>query len=191
MNKLASALLSLSLVMGAVGVFDAGASGASRQSHSLVAACTLTYNTAQICPVEFAARAGRTQTLIVATYEDLSNCNFPPPGSDPGLNGQYRVAKITVNWGDGSRVTGGVAHVGTTCTGTSAINETGQIERITGVHRYRRTGIFHLTVSIIYVRGTGNTYPNCTSVTGGTVHNSVSNCVAIAAPARSVAVVRK
>jgi hypothetical protein len=151
----------------------------------------LTYNTAQICPVAFGARAGRTQTFEVATYEDLSNCNFAPPSSEPGLNGRYTVAKISINWGDGSRVTGGVAHVGTTCTGTVATNETGQIERITGVHRYHRAGTFHLTVSIIYVRGAGDTYPNCASATGGPVSNSTTNCIALRSPARSVGVVRK
>jgi hypothetical protein len=191
MNRPVSALLSLCLLTSAVAVFDAGASGASSQPRTLVAACTLTYNTAQICPVEFGARAGRTQTFEVATYEDLSNCNFPPPGSEPGLNGRYTVAKVSINWGDGSPVTGGVAHIGTTCTGTEAINETGQKERITGVHRYHRSGTFHLVVSITYVRGAGNTYPNCASATGGTVSNSTTNCIALRAPARSAGVVRK
>jgi hypothetical protein len=191
MNRPISALLSLCLLTSAVAVFDAGVSGASNQPHALVAACSMDHSTAQICPVQFTARAGRSQMLTVATYEDLSNCNFAPPSSYPGLNGQYTVAKVSINWGDGSAVTGGVAHVGTTCAGTSATSETGQIEKITGVHRYRRAGIFHLKVSIIWVRGAGNTYQNCASVTGGTVRNLLSNCIAFNAPVGSVGVVRR
>jgi hypothetical protein len=191
MYRPVSALLSMCLLTGAIAVFGAGVSNASSQPRALVAPCTLTYNTAQICPIAFGAKVGRTQTFIVATYEDLSHCNFPPPGSDPGLNGNYTVAKVSINWGDGSAVTRGVAHVGSACTGASATDETGQVERITGVHRYHRAGTFHLTVSIIYVRGAGNTYPNCTSATGGSVYNGTSNCIALRAPARSVGVVRK
>jgi len=191
MNRSMSSLLAFCLLTSAVAIFDAGVSFASSQPRTLVAACSLTYNSAQICPVEFGAKAGRTQTFEVATYEDLSNCNFAPPSSEPGLNGRYTVAKVSISWGDGSPVTGGVAHLGTTCTGTVATNETGQIERITGVHRYHRAGIFHVRVSIIYVRGAGNTYPNCASATGSTVSNSTTNCIAIKSPARSVGVVRK
>jgi hypothetical protein len=190
MNRLVNALVSLCFLTGATVVFDTGVVSASTQPHTLVAPCTLTYNTAQICPVQFAARAGRNQRFIVATYEDLSNCNFAPPSAEPGLNGQYTVAKVSINWGDGTAITGGVAQVGTTCNGTMATNETGQVERITGVHRYRRAGTFHLQVSIIYVRGAGNTFENCASATGGTVSNSLTNCIAIRAPARSVGVVR-
>jgi hypothetical protein len=180
----------VSLVLSAASLVGAATAAASTRPHSVVVACSLDYNTTQICPVAFSATAGKSQTFTVAKYEDLSNCNFVPPSADPGLNGRYTVAKVSINWGDGSAVTRGVAHLGTTCAGSSVAGETGQTEKVTGVHRFRHAGTFHLRVTVIYLRGAGDTYSNCGTAVGGTVYNRLSNCIALKAPAKSVVVVR-
>lgn len=191
MRKSVSAVLSLCAFIGTAGFFAAAASAAaSFHPHGLVPACSVDYNTTQICPVAFTATVGKSQTITVAKYEDLSNCDFAPPSADPGLNGRYTVALVSINWGDGTATTRGIAHVGTTCAGTSALGEMGESEKITGVHRYRHSGTFHLKVTIIYMRGVGDTYPNCATVSGRTVYNNLSNCIALKAPALSVGVVK-
>jgi hypothetical protein len=176
----------------AIGAFAPSGAFAASQPQALVPHCAAYFpmTQTQICSVAFGARAGKLMTDVVAKYADYSNCNFPAPASEPGENDQYVVAKVSIAWGDGSAASTGVAHRGTSCPGTSVLNSPGEIESVTGVHRYEKPGTFHVTVTIIYLRGAGDTYQNCASVTGAQTYNAITNCIALAAPARSVAVVR-
>ena len=145
----------------------------------------------QICPVTFKATAGKSSRVVVARYGDFSHCNFAPPANEPGQNTKYTVASVTINWGDGTRPTSGVAHTGTACPGTDSTTP-GEIEPVTGVHRYKTKGTYTVSVSITYVRGTGNTYQNCATATAGdTTYNSLTNCIALNAPVKSVGSVSK
>ena len=155
------------------------------------AACVLDVTTTQICPVTFGAVAGKQASFTVAKYEDHSRCNFPPPAGYPGNNGNYRVAWISIDWGDGTKPTSGIAHIGGTCPGTSALDSAGATAAITGTHRYARAGRYHLSVYIKYVRGPGDTYRNCARITPNSLVYGIDNCIALKAPARSTAIVRK
>jgi hypothetical protein len=144
----------------------------------------------QICPVAFRAIAGRFARVVVARYSDYSNCNVTPTSDAPGENQHYVV---TINWGDGTRATSGTAKRGTTCP-ESAGTETnpGEREPIIGVHRYRKKRTYSVSVSLTYVRGSGNTYGNCVSATpGDTTYNASTNCISFGAPVTSVASVKK
>lgn len=147
----------------------------------------------QICPVTFKATAGKSSRVVVARYSDFSHCDFPAPSSEPGANQNYVVASVTINWGDGSRSTSGIAHTGTTCPGNdSAYTNAGENEPVTGVHRYKKKGTYTVSVSLTYVRGTGDTYQNCATATAGdTTYNNLANCIALGAPAQSIGVVKK
>jgi hypothetical protein len=161
------------------------ASGASPK----VPACTLLgIAPTQICPVTFTATAGTKANVVVARYSDLSRCNITPPAGYPGNDGNYVVALITINWGDDTPATSGVAHTGKTCPGTSISAPYGTAETITGVHRYAKSGTYRVSVSITYRRGKGNTYKNCAKVRpGGT--RSVTNCIGEGSPVTSIGVV--
>jgi len=155
-------------------------------------ACRLDVSTTQICPTSFRATAGKSATVVVARYEDHSHCNFAPPANYPGDNGNYIVASVSINWGDRTPATSGVAHKGSGCPGTSVSNSKGATEPITGIHRYKKSGTYAVLVSITYVRGSGDTYKNCARQTrGDTVYNALTNCIALKSPAHSIAVVRK
>jgi hypothetical protein len=147
----------------------------------------------EICPVAFRATAGKSSRVVVARYGDFSHCDFPAPSNEPGDNQNYVVASVTINWGDGSRPTPGIAHTGTTCPGNdSASTNPGENEPVTGVHRYRKKGTYTVSVWLTYVRGTGDTYENCATATAGdTTYNNLTNCIALGAPAQSIGVVKK
>jgi hypothetical protein len=156
--------------------------------------CTLSgTGTIQICPVTFKATAGKSSRIVVARYSDFSHCNSPAPSNEPGSNQNYVVASVTINWGDGSRPTSGVAHTGTTCPPNDSVySNPGEKEPVTGVHRYKKKGTYTVSVSLTYVRGTGDTYPNCATATAGdTTYNAITNCIAEGAPAQSIGVVKK
>jgi hypothetical protein len=148
-------------------------------------------NQIQICALTSGGRAGRSFNYTVARYQDFSNCNFPAPPSLPGENANYIVAQVRITWGDGTRSTAGVAHRGTGCAGTSDLNSPGELELVTGVHNYKKPGRYNVSVLLIYERGSGNTYPNCASVTGGTVYNGLNNCIALGGVVHSIAVAHK
>jgi len=181
----------------------AGAATAERAGHarsetrSAIAApataargCTLSVGTTQICPVSFTVTSGKSAKYVVAMYEDHSSCDFAPPPSAAGNNGNYVVASLTINWGDGTPSTSGVAERGRGCPGTSVLDSTGVSEPITGVHDYKKAGSYTVSVSITYRRGSGNTYMNCATATPrDTVYNKQANCIALGAPARSVGTV--
>jgi len=176
---------------GSVAVFATAVSAAGTTTSAALAGCTLDHATTQICPVTFTVKAGKLAHLTVARYGDYSNCNFTSPPSQPGNNGRYIVASVSINWGDGSRPTAGVARRGSSCAGTGTLDETGQIEPITGVHRYKKHGRDQVTVTIWYVRSASNTYQNCATYTRGSlVHNDLSNCIGLGAPVHSSAIVR-
>ena len=159
---------------------------------AVLAPCTLSgAGHVQICPVKFQATVGKTSTVVVARYADFSHCNTPAPVNEPGENMNYTVASVTINWGDGSAPTSGVAHTGTTCPANDgAATNAGENEPVTGRHRYRKAGIYAVSVSLTYVRGSGNTYPNCaTAKRGDTSYNMLTNCIALGAPAHSYATV--
>jgi hypothetical protein len=147
----------------------------------------------QICPVSFKAVAGKSAHVVVARYADFSGCNLPAPSNEPGENQNYVVASVTINWGDHTRTTSGIAHTGKGCIPTdSPDTDPGLNEPVTGVHRYKKMGTYRVSVSLTYVRGKGDTYPNCASATrGDTVYNHLTNCIALNAPVASVAVVKK
>jgi hypothetical protein len=159
-----------------------------------VAPCTLTgVGHVQICPVTFRATAGKSSRVTVATYADFSHCNLPAPSNEPGENQNYVVASVTINWGDHTRPTSGVAHTGTGCVpNDSPDTDAGISEPVTGVHRYKKKGTYRVSVSLIYLRGTGNTYANCAKATpGDTTYNNLTNCVALNAPVASVGTVKR
>jgi hypothetical protein len=159
-----------------------------------LAACTLSgAGHVQICPVKFTATAGKSAKVVVAHYADFSQCDTAPPSNEPGENQNYVVASVTINWGDGTAPTSGVAHTGTTCPANDGSDTNpGEIEPVTGVHRYKKPGQYSVSVSITYVRGTGNTYQNCATATAGdTSYNDLTNCIALGAPAQSIGVVKK
>jgi hypothetical protein len=192
MRRLLMAAMTLLSVAAAVGI-SGGASAGASEAKAVVPACSPNYPTTdtQICPAVFTARAGKSATFVVAKYADFSSCNFPAPASEPGDNGRYVVAKISIKWGDGTAATSGVAHRGSPCTGTNVLNSSGVAESITGVHRYKSRGTYHLSVTIIYRRGAGDTFQNCAKVTGvSKPYSDLTNCIALGAPVRSVAVVR-
>lgn len=156
------------------------------------ASCVLDVSTTQICPVSFRAVVGKRGSYTVAKYEDHSRCKFPPPASYPGNNGNYRVAWISITWGDGTRSTSGVARLGGACPGTSALDSPGATAAITGTHRYTRGGRYIVLVYIKYVRGSGNTYGNCATITPKSlVYEITKNCIALKAPSRSTAIVKR
>ena len=159
-----------------------------------VPACSLTgTGHVQICPVQIKAIAGKSAKVVVARYADFSSCDLAAPSNEPGENQNYRVASVTINWGDHTHSTSGVAHRGTTCVpADSPDTDPGVNEPITGTHRYKRKGTYRVSVSITYVRGPGNTYQNCATATrGDTVYNNLTNCIALGAPVSSVAIVKK
>jgi hypothetical protein len=143
------------------------------------AGCRLDHATEQACAVATSTHAGQTASLTLADYEDLSNCDFTPPPDEPGNNGKYVVGAVQVNWGDGTSTTSAMAHTGTGCQGTASEDETGVTEPIIGRHEYRKPGTYAVTVLIIYRRGSGNTYENCATITGGSSYDILSNCVAL------------
>jgi hypothetical protein len=152
----------------------------------------LDVSTTQICPVEFKAAAGKTTTVVVARYEDLSHCNVPAPASEPGANGNYVVRFVSINWGDGTRATSGTAKTAMGCRGTSVLNSRGTPANITGTHTYKKPGNYTVLVTIIYVTGAGDTYKNCQASKyhpGDSVY-SLTNCIALKAPAHSLGVIR-
>lgn len=155
-------------------------------------ACTLSgVGHVQICPVTFRAIAGKASKVVVARYSDFSNCNLPAPAGEPGQNTKYVVASVSINWGDGTRPTSGVAHTGTTCPGTDSTTP-GQPEPVTGVHRYKKKGTYTVSVTLTYVAGSGNTYQNCAKSTpGDTTYNNLTNCIALNAPVGSIGIVKK
>jgi hypothetical protein len=138
--------------------------------------------------------SGTPQIQICPTGQiQYSNCNVTPTSDAPGENQHYVVSSVTINWGDGTRATSGTAKRGTTCP-ESAGTETnpGEREPIIGVHRYRKKGTYSVSVSLTYVRGSGNTYGNCVSATpGDTTYNASTNCISFGAPVTSVASVKK
>lgn len=145
----------------------------------------------QICPVAFKAIAGTAAHVVVARYGDFSNCNLPAPSSEPGENFNYVVSSVTINWGDGTRPTKGVAKTGTRCPPADPYPD-GQVEPIYGTHRYKKRGTYTVSVSLTYVRGSGNTFANCaTSTPGSTVYSNLTNCIALKAPASSIGVIKK
>ena len=155
-----------------------------------VPACTLLgIAPTQICAVTFTATAGKKANVVVARYSDLSRCDITPPAAYPGDNGNYVVALIRIKWGDGAPATSGVAHTGTHCSGTSISAPYGIAETITGAHRYAKPGTYHVSISITYRRGRGNTYANCAKVTPGSTQRSVTNCIAEGGPVTSNGVV--
>jgi hypothetical protein len=147
----------------------------------------------QICPTSFKATAGKSSQVVVARYADFSHCDLPNPENEPGENQNYVVASVTINWGDHTRPTSGVAHTGTTCVPSDGPDTNpGIAEPITGVHRYKRRGTYRVSVSITYVRGPGNTYQNCASTSpGDTTYNNLTNCIALGAPVSSLGTIRK
>lgn len=159
---------------------------------SHVPACTLSgVGHIQICPVTFKATAGNASRVVVARYSDFSHCDLPAPSGEPGQNNHYVVASVTINWGDGTHATSGVAHTGTTCPGTDSTTP-GENEPVTGVHRYKKKGTYTVSVSLTYVRGTGNTYQNCATATpNDTTYNNLTNCIALNAPVKSIGTVKK
>jgi hypothetical protein len=153
--------------------------------------CTLTgAGHVQICPVSFKATAGKSQSIVVARYADLSHCNRPAPSSEPRENYNYVVKYVTIHWGDRTRSTSGVAHTGHGCPGSPYPD--GVNEPVTGVHRYRNAGTYDVSVTLTYVRGSGDTYQNCaTAKRGDTTYNNISNCIALNAPVTSTGIVAK
>ena len=144
-------------------------------------------NNPEICARSFTATVGTVGTFVVAEYADYSNCNQTPPPTNPGNNGRYTVASVTINWGDGTPPTSGTARTGTTCPSTFGSGETEPIE---GTHDYQQSGTYTVSVSLTYVRGSGNTFPNCATWTpGDTTYNNLTNCIAIGAPVQSTATV--
>lgn len=140
----------------------------------------------QICAASFDATAGTPSHYAVAQYADFSNCNFPPPGNEPGNNGNYTVAEVAINWGDGTPPTSGTAVTGTTCPAASRFES----EPIEGTHDYQTSGTYAVSVSITYVRGDGDTFENCATWTpGDTTYNHLTNCIGIGAPVQSTATV--
>lgn len=196
--RLSAGILSIALT-GALSI--AGTAGASTTTNSSnaphvsahVSTCTPNSptNQIQICALISGGRAGHSFNYAVARYQDFSNCNFPPPASLPGGNANYVVGQVRITWGDGTRSTVGVAHRGTGCAGTSVLNSPGELELVTGVHRYLKPGKYKVSVLLIYKRGPGDTYPNCASVTGGTLYNALDNCVALGGVVHSIAVAHK
>jgi hypothetical protein len=145
----------------------------------------------QICPVTFKSTAGESSRVVVARYSDFSHCNLPGPSGEVGQNTHYVVASVTINWGDGTPPTSGVAHTGTACPGADSTTP-GENEPVTGVPRYKKKGTFFVTVTLTYVRGSGNTFENCASSTpGDATYNNLTNCIALNAPVRSIGVVKK
>jgi hypothetical protein len=130
-------------------------------------------------------------TYTVARYSDFSNCNFPAPSSEPGDNGNYVVGRVRINWGDGTRATAGIGHRGTSCAGTSVLDAPGEVEVVTGTHKYKKPGTYHLSVLLIYKAGPGDTYENCATVTGSSTYNMLNNCVALGGVTSSTAVARR
>jgi hypothetical protein len=144
----------------------------------------------QVCPVVFKATVGRASRVVVARYSDFSHCDFAAPSGEPGDNTHYIVASVTINWGDGTR-TSGVAGTGTTCPGTDSTTA-GANEPIFGTHRYKKRGTYTVSVSLTYIRGSGNTFQNCATVTpGSSVYSNLTNCIALNAPVQSIGIVRK
>jgi hypothetical protein len=143
----------------------------------------------QICPVTFKIKASKSARVTVARYSDFSRCNLPAPGGEPGQNSNYVVASVTINWGDGTRATSGVAHTGKKCPGSDALTP-GANEPVTGRHRYARPGTYQVSVSLTYVRGKTNTFQNCAKAThGSTSYSNLTNCIALNAPVTSIGVV--
>jgi hypothetical protein len=185
-----------------VGVFGWGAAvaacavafpAASAAAATGVAPCALSgVKHVQLCPVAFEASTGRSTRVVVARYADFSHCDLPAPGNEPGENQNYRVASVTINWGDHSRPTTGVAHTGAGCVPTdSPDTDAGISEPVTGAHKYRRQGTYRVSVTITYVRGAGNTYQNCASAPpGSTTYDNLTNCIALNAPVTSIATVK-
>lgn len=129
--------------------------------------------------------------MIVARYSDFSHCNLPAPNGEQGQDSEYDVASVTINWGDHTRPSTGVAHTGTGCPGTDSTTS-GENEPVTGVHRYRHKGRYTVTVSLTYVRGATNTFANCATATpGDTSYDVLHNCIALNAPVHSLAIVTK
>ena len=194
---LALSALAVSILVIAGAATAARAGDARSETRSAIAArataagaCALDVGTTQICPVRFTVTAGKSAKYVVAMYEDLSSCDFAPPASEPGDNGNYVVASLTINWGDGTPSTSGVAERGRGCPGASVLDSSGVSEPITGVHDYKKAGSHTVSVSITYRRGSGNTYTNCATATpGDTVYNKRTNCIALGAPAKSVGTV--
>jgi hypothetical protein len=144
----------------------------------------------QICPVRFKATAGKSKSVVVARYADFSHCDRPAPSSEPGENYNYVVKYLTINWGDGTRPTSGVAHTGHSCPGSPYPD--GANEPVTGVHRYKKKGTYSVSVTLTYVRGPGDTFQNCATATrGDTTYNNLSNCIALNAPVTSTGTVVK
>lgn len=157
-------------------------------------ACTLSgVGHVQICPASFKATAGTSSQVVVARYADFSHCNLPEPGNEPGENQNYVVASVTINWGDHTRPTSGVAHTGAGCVPSDSPDTApGISEPITGVHRYKKRGTYRVSVSITYIRGAGDTYQNCATATpGDPTYNNLTNCIALGAPASSLGTVKK
>jgi hypothetical protein len=149
--------------------------------------CSVSNDANEICAASFNATADNLSQYVVAQYADYSNCDFPPLPGEPGNNGRYTVASITINWGDGTPPTSGTAVTGSTCPGTGPPNY-GEPEPIEGTHEYQKSGTYTVSVSITYVRGTGNTFANCATWTpGDTTYNNLTNCIATGAPVQSTA----
>ena len=164
-----------------------GAAGASAEG----SACTLNHSERQICAAApITAAAASAATVTVASYEDLSSCSFAAPAGEPGNNGRYTVASVSINWGDGTPATSGSAVTGSSCGGTEEGDEVGQPEPVTGTHTFAKPGAYRVTVTVIYVRASGNTYPNCATASGAQVYNVLTNCIALGAPVTTMAVVR-
>lgn len=161
------------LVPAAVGVPQAGAE----------AGCTVNHSERQICGAgAVKTSVGSTAALTLAQYEDLSRCSFPAPASELGNNGNYVVAKVIVEWGDGTPAGTGTATTGATCAGSDEGDETGETEPVTASHSYAKPGTYSVSVSIVYQRGAGNTGTHCATATGATSYDVLTNCIALGAP---------
>ncbi len=164
--------------------------GVASAATSGSAGCTLSHSETQLCGAATTkVTAGKAATITLATYEDLSKCNFAPPPGEPGNNGNYVAASVIVNWGDGTASAPGAASAGPSCTGTEEGNETGEPEPVTGVHSYKKAGTYTVSVSLIYQRGSGNSGTHCATATGGTVYDVLTNCIALGAPVTATVVV--
>ncbi len=166
------------VVSAALGLLAVLAPGVGAQ-----AGCAVNHAERQICGAEATtATAGASATLTVADYEDLSRCSFAAPASEPGNNGNYVVADVIVNWGDGTAAGTGTAATGTSCAGTEEGNETGETEPVTASHTYAKPGTYSVSVSIIYQRGSGDSGTHCATATGSASYEALTNCIALGAP---------
>jgi hypothetical protein len=180
----------LTISGGAIIASVAAIAGTSAAASSLPP-CTLSgAGHVQICAVKFKTTAGKKKSVVVARYADFSHCDRPAPSSEPGENYNYVVKYVTINWGDGTKPTSGVAHTGHSCPGNPYPD--GGNEPVTGAHRYKKKGTYEVSVTLTYVRGAGDTYANCATATrGDTTYSNLTNCIALNAPVSSIGAVTK